>query len=360
MTVLGVALTVAVFVSVLALVHGLQNTYTETGHPLNLIAIREGSQAETNSYFNRDIKGIVETMDGVAAISGEVIVLINHARLTEGEANVVVRGVSDSSIGLRPGMEIVDGRMFRPGLREVIVSRSVSGRFADARLNDTMRIGPTDWKVVGVFEANKTAYDSEIWAAYDEVSDEFDRPIYSSLLIQASDETTIPGLRQKSLDDRRLRLDVFGEIEYFSAQTSTALPIQIIGTFIAVIMAIGSSFAVMNTMYAATAYRTREIATLRLLGFRRRDIMGSFFVESLILAIVGGVVGCLMALPVNGISTGTLNFASFSEVMFEFQITRSLLMEGMAFAVIMGIVGGLLPARLAARLPLVRALRTEV
>ncbi len=360
MTILGVALTVAVFVSVLALVHGLHNTYTDTGDPLNLIAIREGSQAETNSFFNRDIKGIIETLEGVWTVSGEVIILINHPRIDGSDANVIVRGVSVEAAGLRPGMEIVEGRMFRTGVGEVIVSRSVSNRFEGARLGDKIRIGRVDWDIVGVFDAGRTAYDSEIWGSYNEVSGEFERPIYSSLLIRVTDEASIPGLQQRIADDRRLQLDAFREIDYFRAQTSAATPIQIIGTFIAIIMAIGSSFAVMNTMYAATAYRTREIATLRLLGFRRRSIMASFFLESLILALAGGVVGCLMALPVNGISTGTLNFASFSEVLFEFRITRDLLTQGMIFAAIMGIAGGILPARLAARLPIVRALRTEV
>ena len=360
MTILGVALTVAVFVSVLALVHGLQNTYNDTGNPLNLITIREGSQAETNSYFSREIKGIVETLDGVSTVSGEVIVLINHPRIDGSDANVIVRGVPVEALGLRPGMEIVEGRMFRPGVGEVIVSRSVSNRFENGTLGGRIRIGRVDWDIVGIFDAGRTAYDSEIWGSYNEVSGEFERPIYSSLLIRAADDASIPGLRQRIADDRRLHLDAFREIEYFRAQTSTAIPIQIIGTFIAIIMAIGSSFAVMNTMYAATAYRTREIATLRLLGFRRRSIMASFFLESLMLAIAGGVVGCVMALPVNGISTGTLNFASFSEVMFEFRITRELLIQGMIFAAIMGIAGGILPAQLAGRLPIVRALRTEV
>ena len=286
--------------------------------------------------------------------------MINHPRIDGSDANLIVRGVPVEAIGLRPGMEVVEGRMLRPGVGEVIVSRSVSNRFEGAGLGDRIRIGRVDWDIVGIFDAGRTAYDSEIWASYNEVSGEFERPIYSSLLIRVTDEASIPGLQQRIADDRRLQLDAFREIEYFRAQTSTAIPIQIIGTFIAIIMAIGSSFAVMNTMYAATAYRTREIATLRLLGFRRRSIMASFFLESLILAPAGGVVGCLMALPVNGISTGTLNFASFSEVLFEFRITRDLLTQGMIFAAIMGIVGGILPARLAARLPIIRALRTEV
>lgn len=358
MTVLGVALTVGIFVSVLALVRGLQNTYSDTGDPLNMLVIREGSQSETNSFFDRDVKGIVETMDGVSQLSGEIIILISHPRATGEEANIVVRGVSENAMELRPVMEVIEGRMFRPGLREIIVSQSVSNRFTGAGLGDRMRIGQIDWDVVGLFDARRTVYDSEIWANYDELSGEFERPIYSSLIFSVSDPSAIPALEQRILADRRLQLDVFREIEYFRAQTSTALPIQIIGTFIAVIMAIGSSFAVMNTMYAATAYRTREIATLRMLGFRRRDVLASFFVESLILALAGGVIGCILALPVNGISTGTMNIASFSEVLFEFRITRELLAQGMIFAAVMGVAGGILPARMAARLPIIRALRT--
>ena len=358
MTVLGVALTVGIFVSVLALVRGLQNTYSDTGDPLNMLVIREGSQSETNSFFDRDVKGIVETMDGVSQLSGEIIILISHPRATGEEANIVVRGVSENAMELRPVMEVIEGRMFRPGLREIIVSQSVSNRFTGAGLGDRMRIGQIDWDVVGLFDARRTVYDSEIWANYDELSGEFERPIYSSLIFSVSDPSAIPALEQRILADRRLQLDVFREIEYFRAQTSTALPIQIIGTFIAVIMAIGSSFAVMNTMYAATAYRTREIATLRMLGFRRRDVLASFFVESLILALAGGVIGCILALPVNWISTGTMNIASFSEVLFEFRITRELLAQGMIFAAVMGVAGGILPARMAARLPIIRALRT--
>jgi putative ABC transport system permease protein len=360
MTIFGVALTVAVFVSVLAMVNGLENTFVDTGEPLNLVLIRQGSQAETNSFFDREIKGIVETMEGVVAVAGEIIVLINHPRETGDSANIMVRGISDKSLELRPKIRLVEGRMFRTGLREVIVSRSVSNRFRNTRLGDAIKIGRTDWDVVGIFDASRTAYDSEIWGDYNEISQEFERPIYSSLLVKSADESSIEPIRDKLSQDRRVRLDTFRETEYFENQTSAALPIKILGYLIAAIMAVGSSFAVMNTMYAATAYRTREIATLRVLGFKRRNILLSFMMESLLLALLGGGLGCLLALPVNGISTGTANMASFSEVVFEFRITPRLILDGMIFAAVMGTIGGLLPARLAARLPIVRALRTEV
>ena len=178
--------------------------------------------------------------------------------------------------------------------------------------------------------------------------------------MRGADASSLKAVREKLANDRRIKLDVFGQKEYFESQTSTALPIKILGYLIAAIMAIGSSFAVMNTMYASTAYRTREIATLRVLGFKRRNILFSFMIESLALALLGGALGCVMALPMNGISTGMGNFTTFSEVIFDFMVTPQLMLEGMIFAAIMGTIGGFLPARLASRLTIVRALRTEV
>src|SRR5262249_4378574 len=269
-------------------------------------------------------------------------------------------GISDKSLELRPKLKIAEGRMFRPGLREIIVSRSISKRFRDARIGDKMKIGRSSWDVVGIFDASRTAYDSEIWGDYNEVSGEFDRAVSSSLLVRCADRATLASVREKLAGDRRLQLDVFGQKEYFESQSGTATPIKVLGYLIAVIMSVGSAFAVMNTMYAATAYRTREIATLRVLGFKKSNIMLSFVFESLLLGILGGALGCVMALPMNGISTGTGNFTTFSEVAFDFKVTPALMLEGIAFAAVMGVVGGLLPARLAARLTIVRALRTEV
>jgi putative ABC transport system permease protein len=358
MTVLGVALTVAVFLSILAMVQGLRNTFVETGDPLNLIAIRKGSLSEVNSFFDREIKGIVETMDGVESVAGEIMVLINSPRTTGETTNIMVRGISDKSLELRPQLKIVEGRMLRPGLREIVVSRSIANRFRNSQLGDDLKIGRTTWKVVGILDASQTAYDSEAWADYNEIAQEFERPIYSSLLVHAKDEGAIKSIKARIEDDRRVKLDVYGEKEYFASQTNAAQPIQILGYLVGVIMAIGSCFAVMNTMYAATTYRTREIATLRVLGFRRHNILLSFLFESIVLSILGGILGCLMALPIHGISTGTANFNNFAEVVFKFRITPMLMLEGMAFAVIMGSLGGLLPARLASSIPIVRALRT--
>jgi putative ABC transport system permease protein len=361
MTVLGVGLTVAVFVSILAMVHGLQNTFVGTGEPLNLIVIRQGSQSETNSFFNRDIKGIIETMDGVEKVAGEIVVIINKTRVAGDTSNVMVRGVSAAtSMELRPSVKIVEGRMFNPGLRELVVSRSVSQRFRDAKIGDTLKIGRTTWKVVGIMDASQSAHDSEIWGDYNEIAQEFERPVYSSLLVRVRDQASIKAVQDRIAGDRRVKLDTFGEREFFESQTSSALPLQILGYLVAVIMAIGSCFAVMNTMYAATAYRTREIATLRVLGYRRFSILLSFVFESVLLSVCGGIVGCLLALPVNGITTGTTNFTSFSEVVFKFQITPGLMLQGIVFAAVMGGIGGFLPGVRASVTPIVRALRTEV
>jgi putative ABC transport system permease protein len=257
-------------------------------------------------------------------------------------------------------VKLAEGRWFRTGLREVVVSRSISTRFKDARLGDSIKMGPDEWNVVGIMDAAQTAFDSEIWGDYNEIAQEFDRPIYSSLLARCKDAEAVRAVKERIASDRRVKLDVFGEKQYFESQTSSALPIQILAYMVGVIMAVGSSFAVMNTMYAAASYRTREIATLRVLGFKRRNILLSFMIESLLLSICGGVVGCLLALPVNGISTGTANFNSFAEVVFQFRITPGLMIEGVLFAMVMGVLGGLLPARLASKAPIVRALRTEV
>jgi len=358
MTVVGVALTVTVFVSILAMIQGLQNTFVETGDPLNLILIRKGSTSEVNSFFDREIKGIVETMDGVESVSGEALVLVNSPRTTGESTNIVVRGVSDKSLSLRPQLKIAEARLFRPGLREIVVSRSIASRFKNANLGEDLKIGRTTWKVVGILDAARTAYDSEAWADYNAIAEEFDRPIYSSLLVRATDQAAIQSIKARVEEDRRVKLSVLGEREYFASQTNAALPIQILGYLVGTIMAVGSCFAVMNTMYAATTYRTREIATLRILGFKRGNILLSFMLESIALSLIGGILGCLLALPVHGISTGTANFNNFAEVLFQFRITPLLIGIGLGFAIIMGTIGGLLPAFRAARIPIVRALRT--
>jgi ABC-type lipoprotein release transport system permease subunit len=269
----------------------------------------------------------------------------------------MVRGLRSNGIALRPQVRLAAGRLFRPGLREVIVGRAVAERFQNAGLGDRLRFGRSAWQVVGIFEAGRTAYGSEIWADAAELADDFDRPDYSSVLLKAEGEAALRSIRERIGSDQRLHLKALAEQDYYAEQTRTANPIKILGSFLAVLMAIGASFAVMNTMYAAVARRGREIGILRVLGFQPGSILLSFLVESLALALAGGLLGCLLALPIHGLTTGTMNFRTFSDITFAFRITPDLLLRGLGFSLVMGVVGGVLPARLAARQKMVETLR---
>lgn len=364
MTAIGIGLTVAIFIVMNALVNGLDSTFVQTGHENHLIVIRQGSQNESNSYFDRNLYDTVRLLDGVARdstgeplASGEITVIINQPRLTGESANVLVRGVSKMGFTLRPEVKVTAGRMFREGVRELLVSESLSKRFKDMQLGKTIHIARSDWRVVGLFEASGTAYDSEIMADYEDVAQEWDRPIYSSILIRAIDARAATQLKKRIEDDQRIHLQAIDQNAYFKEQTVSSIGIKALGFFIAVVMGIGSCFAAMNMMYSAVLGRMKEVGTLRALGFKRRSILSSFLVESVILSLVGGVLGCLMALPLHGLSTGTANFLSFSEVLFHFRITPAILLRGLAFAAIVGVLGGILPARRAAKIKLVEVLR---
>ena len=362
-TLLGIALVVAVFVMVMALAHGLTATYVSTGHPGNLLVIRKGALAESSSQITVDEirrakygEGIVLDEKGEPLASAEMMILITLSRLSGSKAHVQVRGIGPQGLALRPQVQLVEGRMFRPGLRECVVSRGLAQRFAGCRLGQRFRTGKVDWQVVGIFDAHHTAYDSEIWMAVDEAREAFHRTFYSALLLRAAAGAG-PAVKSRIEADRSVHLRVVPETEYFREQTKTARPIQMLGACLAALMSVGAAFAAMNTMYASVGARTQEIGTLRVLGFSRRSIYVSFMVESLMVAAAAGVLGCLLALPLHGISTGTFNWASFAEVAFEFRITAALLAGGMLFALGMGLLGGLLPARWAARKPVLEALQ---
>ncbi|MBM3858774.1 MAG: ABC transporter permease [Verrucomicrobia bacterium] len=366
-TMLGIALVVAVFVMIMALARGLKATYVSTGDPRNLLVLRKGSTAESSSQITRNEVRLIKYLDGIARdtdgeplASAEILVLINLDRLDRtGTANVLVRGIGPVGLRLRTNIRLVEGRMFRPGLHECVVSRKIANRFANCRVGEQFRSGRTLWRVVGIFEAAKTAYESEIWVDADEARDVFKRNFYGSILIRPVEDTAAVATMIKRMEaDKQLSIRVLPETEYYLEQTKTAAPIQWLGGVLAVVMSIGAAFSAMNTMYAAVSARTREIGTLRVLGFRRRHIYVSFLLESVILALLGGAVGCLFSLPLNGMATGTMSWTTFSEVAFEFRITPELLMKGMAFALVMGVLGGLLPARLAARKPVLDALRS--
>jgi putative ABC transport system permease protein len=287
-----------------------------------------------------------------------VVVLVNLLRRADNEpANVLVRGVSPTGYALRPGLRVVAGRAPRPGRRELIVSRSMAERFRNLGLGEQVRLAKSAWTVVGLFDAGRTAFASEVWGDSLEVAEEFDRADFSSVLMRTSGPAARAAIIRRIREDQRLHLKPLPEPAYYEEQTRSATPIKVLGGFIATLMAIGACFAVMNTMYAAVAWRGREIATLQVLGFPGRSILASFLFESLLLAAAGGVLGCALALPIHGISTGTANWRTFSEVVFAFRITPDLLLRGFLFALVMGALGGILPARLAARQVIVRSLR---
>jgi putative ABC transport system permease protein len=364
-TAISVGLSVTVFIAVMALAEGLRNVFVATGEPLNIIVLRQGSQTETNSIIEHSRADVITTLEGMAQnaagqplVSAELTVFVNQPRRSGGTSNVVIRGLADMGRELRPRVRLVQGRWFRPGLRELTVSQSIAERFSDCGMGEQLGTGKASWKVVGIFDAGQTAYGSEMWTDVHDVSNAFGRRnSYSSVLMRARDTTTLRGLTERISDDQRLQLKAEPEVQYYASQTSTATPVRILGNFIAFIMAFGSIFAAMNTMYAAVSSRVREIAVLRVLGFSPGSVLLSFLLESLVLAAMGGALGIILALPLNGLATGTTNWLSFSEMTFQFRITAALLQQGMIFALIMGAVGGILPAARAAQQRAAIALR---
>jgi len=364
MAVAGIGFTVSIAVTMMALVNGLESTFVTSGRPNHLVVIRQGSQNEINSYFSRDLfntlrylSGVAKTPAGEPLAAGENIVVINHTRLGGETSNITVRGTSEMGFRLRPEVKMVEGRVFRPGLREIVASRSLSRRFESLKVGDAIRFGRSDWKVVGLFDAGGAAYDSEIWADYEDSSGDWDRPSYSAVLLQAENAAAAADIQKRVADDQRINLQAIDQVKYYADQTAASVGIRALGWFIAVVMGIGASFAAMNMMYGAVMSRSKEVATLRALGFRRRHILASFMAESLMVGAAGGVLGCLLALPLHGISSGTANFQTFSEVLFNFRITPGIMARGLVYALLVGLLGGYLPARRAARARLIDVMR---
>lgn len=365
MTAGGIGLTVAIVVTMMALVGGLENTFVDTGHDGQLVVLRQGSINEVNSFINRDLFPAVRFLPGVARdgrgeplVSGEIVVVINNTRVDGQSSNMIVRGLTETGFVLRPEVRVVAGRKFRPGLREIMASRALAERFRNMALGETIRFARSEWKVVGIFDAGGTAYDSEAWADYTEISQDWDRPVYSSMLLRAESAAAADEIRRRVAADPRINLQALPQREYFAGQTGAAAGgTKALGYFIAVVVGIGACFAAMNMMYGAVMSRTTEIATLRAVGFRRRHLLASFLAESLIVGVAGGVLGCLLALPMHGISSGTANFQTYSEVLFNFRITPGILLRGLAYAAGVGALGGYLPARRAARMKLIDVIR---
>lgn len=374
MTALGIALTVTTAIFLMALVAGLDRAFVSSGSPLDVLVLRKGSESELTGGFDASLFPTLKTLPGIAKDSqGEPmtsaewnVVIVLPRKDGTGEVNVTVRGMMPDGLEMRqlpgpngkPRVTLAEGRWFQTGQREVVVSKSIRERFARANIGDSMEFGKGSWKVVGVFDAGGSAYESEVWGDVNQMASDFDRQgAYSSAYLRAQDPIAAEALTWRVSDDQRLKLDGILETDYYAKQTKSGTPIKVIGWVVGIIMAVGSIFAAMNTMYAAVAYRGREIATLRVIGFSRPAILTSFVLESLILALLGAAVGILLMLPFNGMQTGTSNQVTFSEVVFALRITWVVAGYAVLFALVMGFVGGLAPAWHAARQNILNALR---
>ena len=366
MTSLGIALTVTTAIFLMALLAGLDRAFVTSGDPLNVLVLRKGSQAELSGGFDaslfptlKNLPGIAKDSHGEPLASGEwVVVIVLPRKDGTGEVNVTVRGMMPDGLELRSRVKLSQGRWFTPGQREVVVSESIQKRFSHANVGDTVQFGKGPWTVVGIFDAGGSAYESEIWGDVNQMASDFDRQGgFASAYLRATDPVSAEALKNRVSDDQRLKLEGALETEYYAKQTRSGAPIKYIGWVVAIIMAIGSSFAAMNTMYAAVAYRSREIATLRVIGFSRPSILTSFVFESVLLSLLGAAVGIVLMLPFNGMTTGTSNAVTFSEVVFSLRMTPQVVMVAILFAVIMGLLGGMAPAWHAARREILAALR---
>jgi putative ABC transport system permease protein len=366
MTALGIGLTVAVLLTILALVHGLRLALEATGDPLNIIVLRKGSETELVSNFARtqyqDVKfkpGIASDSNGQPLASLEVVTVINLVSVDAPDGiNVTVRGVSPQGVELRKDLGIVEGRWFDTGKREVAVGQSIAKRFPGAHLGGTLHFGSGDWQIVGIMSSGQSATNSEIFADVNQLAADFHRSqVLSSSLLRATDAAAAEALIRDLNSDQRLNVNAVAEKDYYEHQQQSGAPIEFLGMFVSVIMAVGSAFAAMNTMYAAVARRSAEIGTLRVLGFSRASILLSFVTESVLLSAIGGLIGCALALSLNGMTTGIGNFATFAETDFSIRLSPGIMIGGVLFAMLLGVLGGLFPAAAAARKEVVAALR---
>ena len=365
--VLGIAGTVAVFVAMLSLARGFEATLTASGSPRNAIVRRAGATSEMDSSVMlkqvrvvEDAPG-VERGDGGPLVSPEVVVIASFPLRGRGvEGNAQVRGVSLKALAVRPTVKIVAGRAFQPGLSELLVGRNVAAAYEGLDLGRTIRFGGGTWTVVGVFDSGGTAYDSELWCDYSVLRQVYQRPLnmYQSATARLTSPDALTGFKDALTADPRVTVQIDREIDYYAKQSRqlTTL-ITVLGSIIAVVMGIGAVFGALNTMYSAVAERSREIATLRALGFGSGTVVLSFVLESLCIALVGGLLGCIVVLPLNGLTTGTINWQTFSHLAFAFRVTPDLLAMGIAFALLMGLIGGVPPAVRAARAQIAFALR---
>ncbi len=368
MTALGIALVVAVFIGMLALANGFRAALVRTGSPENVLLLRKGADSELTSGLSRADVSILSASPHIAQdptgrplISPEVYVLVPLRREgidTNALANVVVRGVSERAWVVRANVHMSEGRAPQSGRPEICVGNRLAGRMANTAIGQSLRFAGRDWSVVCHFTAGGSSFESEIWGENEQFMPVFRGEAFQSVSFRLKDPAAFEEAKRALEADRRVTVDVHRESDFYLEQSKLLGSIlRILAIMITSIMAVGAVFGAVNTMYAAVASRRAEIAVLLTLGFHPRSVLASFLMESAIIALIGGVIGCVLALPINGIVTSTTNWASFSEIAFSFRVTPALLGAGIAFAVVMGVVGGFFPARGAARMPVVQALR---
>jgi len=366
LTASGMALVVFVYAATLMLAAGLQKTLVETGSFDNVVVIRKGAGAEVQSGVERPMAGIVESQpeiatgaDGKPLLAKELVVLINlPKRGSNKPANVVIRGVTAASLQLRPQVRLVEGRMPRPGLAEIMAGSSIARRFQGGGLGEKLRFGMRDWTVVGIFDAGSTGFSSEIWGDAEQMMQAFRRPLYSSVIFKLRDAGEFDRLKERLEGEPRLNLEAKRETRYYLDQSEAmAKFLRILGLALTIIFSLGAIIGAMITMYAAVANRVTEIGTLRALGFSRQSIVAAFILESLFLGLVGGLLGLFAASFMQLITISTMNWQSFAELAFSFALTGEIFVKGLVFSLIMGLIGGTLPAFRAARLNIVDALR---
>ncbi len=365
MTALGIGLVIFVFVWFLALGNGFHKTLVSTGRADNLIVLRKGATSEIESYLTRDWVSVIKAHSAVATgeghrpiASAELLVIASIPRRDGAAGNISIRGVSQDALALRPYVKIVEGRLPTPGLAEVVVGRSLARRFGNLPVGGEVRFGKDPWRIVGLFDAGGSTFESEIWCDTEVLLSAFQREGFQSVTFRLDDPSRTKSVIEELENEARLQVQAHDEVSYYEEQSGMlGRMLTSVGFFIAVVMSIGAVFGALNTMYAAVDQRTREIGTLLAIGFSPFSIYVAFIVESVLIALLGGVLGILIALPFNGVSTGTTNWTSFSEIAFQFQISPPIVVAGLLFAAALGVVGGFLPAWRAARQPVASALR---
>ncbi len=362
----GMALVVYVFATVLMMSEGIRSTLVATGQADNVMVLRQGAGAEINSGIERSQAAILATLPGIATdalgrplLSAEPVVLINLPKRSNGKpSNVTVRGTSERGLQLRPGVRVVEGRMFRPGSSEIVVGRSTAAGFAGIDVGASLRFAGRDWLIVGRFDSGRSGFDSEIWGDAEQMGQAFRRNGFSIVVFRLADSSLFETIKAHIETDPRLALEAKPEVRFYAEQSEAlATFINILGLSLAVIFSIGAVVGAMITMFAAVAQRSNEIGTLRALGFRRGAVLSAFLAESLLLSAVGGVVGLAAASGMQAVDVSTTNFQTFAELAFRFVLTPAIALQSIAFALAMGVVGGFIPAWRAARLQIVDCLR---